>query len=240
MRERALHQDRAHRRPPWDHRRRRRGAPRRNSSTNSDAAAARSRAESTSVPSRSKTMVGSHHGSGHSILRESPHESTFQPARPRSCCCPAVSTARCCWRTRRRHRRVWPVYVLSGLAWEALELAMVEHLLGARRTLPAPSMPLMRVEFTMHDVYAPSHWALRGRAAGLRHAGRGRLPGRTEPGAAGEGRSRRGDRRARTESRLGPLGRQSVSGRAAVVFPRDAATRSCSVSITPSRWRRRF
>jgi 7-cyano-7-deazaguanine synthase len=56
---------------------------------------------------------------------------------------------------------VLPLYVFSGLAWEGLELAMVEHLLGSG---PAAGrvLPLMRVEFTVHDVYAPSHWALRG------------------------------------------------------------------------------
>ena len=56
---------------------------------------------------------------------------------------------------------VLPVYVFSGLAWEGLELAMVEHLLGHEH-FAGRVLPLMRVEFTMHDVYAPSHWALRG------------------------------------------------------------------------------
>lgn len=56
---------------------------------------------------------------------------------------------------------VLPVYVFSGLAWEGLELAMVEHLLR-HEPVAGPVLPLMRVEFTMHDVYAPSHWALRG------------------------------------------------------------------------------
>jgi 7-cyano-7-deazaguanine synthase len=56
---------------------------------------------------------------------------------------------------------VLPVYVFSGLAWEGQELAMVEHLLGHPQ-FAGQVLPLMRVEFTMHDVYAPSHWALRG------------------------------------------------------------------------------
>ena len=56
---------------------------------------------------------------------------------------------------------VLPVYVFSGLAWEGLELAMVEHLLGHEH-FAGGVLPLLRVEFTMHDVYAPSHWALRG------------------------------------------------------------------------------
>ena len=57
--------------------------------------------------------------------------------------------------------KVLPVYVFSGLAWEGLELAMVEHLLG-HEPFAGQVLPLMRVEFTMHDVYAPTHWALRG------------------------------------------------------------------------------
>lgn len=56
---------------------------------------------------------------------------------------------------------VLPAYVFSGLAWEGLELAMVEHLLRHER-FAGQVLPLIRVEFTMHDVYAPSHWALRG------------------------------------------------------------------------------
>jgi 7-cyano-7-deazaguanine synthase len=56
---------------------------------------------------------------------------------------------------------VLPVYVSSGLAWEALEVAMVDHLL-AHEALTSRVRPLLRVEFTMRDVYASSHWALRG------------------------------------------------------------------------------
>jgi 7-cyano-7-deazaguanine synthase len=56
---------------------------------------------------------------------------------------------------------VLPVYVFSGFAWEGLELAMVEHLLGDPH-YSGRVLPLMRVEFPMHDVYAPSHWAVRG------------------------------------------------------------------------------
>ena len=57
--------------------------------------------------------------------------------------------------------RVLPVYVSVGLAWEQAELAMLDRLLrdpvfGGRVE------PLMRVEFTMRDVYAPTHWAIRG------------------------------------------------------------------------------
>ena len=56
--------------------------------------------------------------------------------------------------------RVVPVYVGVGLAWEDAEVAMVERLLAA----PAYQNvdPLSRVSFTMRDVYAPTHWAIRG------------------------------------------------------------------------------
>ena len=57
--------------------------------------------------------------------------------------------------------RVWPVYVSVGLAWEPLELSVVERLL-AHPGLQGVVEPLSRVEFTMRDVYAPSHWAIRG------------------------------------------------------------------------------
>ncbi|MCC7034082.1 MAG: 7-cyano-7-deazaguanine synthase [Acidobacteria bacterium] len=56
---------------------------------------------------------------------------------------------------------VLPVYVSVGLAWEPLELAMVTRLL-AHAALHERIAPLERVEFTMRDVYAPSHWAIRG------------------------------------------------------------------------------
>lgn len=56
---------------------------------------------------------------------------------------------------------VWPVYVSVGLAWEALELEMVERLL-AHPGLSERVGALSRVSFTMRDVYAPTHWAIRG------------------------------------------------------------------------------
>lgn len=56
---------------------------------------------------------------------------------------------------------VLPVYVGVGLAWEAGELAMVERLLAAP-VLASRTLPLARVEFTMRDVYPPTHWAIRG------------------------------------------------------------------------------
>ena len=57
--------------------------------------------------------------------------------------------------------RVLPVYVSVGLAWEAAEVAMVEQLLRAP-VFANRAEPLTRVEFTMRDVYPPTHWAIRG------------------------------------------------------------------------------
>jgi 7-cyano-7-deazaguanine synthase len=56
---------------------------------------------------------------------------------------------------------VLPVYVSVGLAWEAAERAMLERLLQAP-IFAGRLAPLSSVEFTMRDVYAPSHWAIRG------------------------------------------------------------------------------
>ncbi len=59
---------------------------------------------------------------------------------------------------------VHPVYVAGGLAWEEGEQHIVRRLLsspplnnGANRV-----MPLVRLEFSLRDVYPPSHWAMRG------------------------------------------------------------------------------
>lgn len=57
--------------------------------------------------------------------------------------------------------RVLPVYVSVGLAWEEAEVAMVERLLESP-AYAGKVEPLARVSFTMRDVYAPSHWAIRG------------------------------------------------------------------------------
>jgi 7-cyano-7-deazaguanine synthase len=57
--------------------------------------------------------------------------------------------------------RVLPVYVSVGLAWEAAEIAMVERLLQAP-VFAGRVEPLTRAEFTMRDVYPPTHWAIRG------------------------------------------------------------------------------
>ena len=58
--------------------------------------------------------------------------------------------------------RVLPVYVRVGLAWESSELAMVEKLLQAP-VFDARVEPLQAVDFTMRDVYPPTHWAITGR-----------------------------------------------------------------------------
>jgi 7-cyano-7-deazaguanine synthase len=57
--------------------------------------------------------------------------------------------------------RVLPVYVSVGLAWEPAERAMLDRLLAAP-VFAGNAAPLARVEFTMRDVYPPSHWAIRG------------------------------------------------------------------------------
>ncbi|HWI20551.1 MAG TPA: 7-cyano-7-deazaguanine synthase [Vicinamibacterales bacterium] len=60
-----------------------------------------------------------------------------------------------------QHARVLPVYVSVGLAWENAEVATIELLL-ASPAFAGKVAPLTRVEFTMRDVYAPTHWAIRG------------------------------------------------------------------------------
>lgn len=55
---------------------------------------------------------------------------------------------------------VRPLYVRSGLTWEAAELAMLTRLIAAPAF--AALMPLTVVELPMHDVYPPTHWAIAG------------------------------------------------------------------------------
>jgi 7-cyano-7-deazaguanine synthase len=57
--------------------------------------------------------------------------------------------------------KVLPIYVSVGLAWERAEIAMLELLL-ATPVFAGRIEPLSRVEFTMRDVYPPTHWAIRG------------------------------------------------------------------------------
>ena len=56
---------------------------------------------------------------------------------------------------------VQPLYVSTGLAWDGDELAALETLL-AKPPLAGRAMPLARLSFTVHDLYPPTHWALRG------------------------------------------------------------------------------
>ena len=58
-------------------------------------------------------------------------------------------------------RTVHPVYVAGGLAWEEGELRLVRELLS-RPPLVGRVEPLVLLEFSMRDVYAPTHWAIRG------------------------------------------------------------------------------
>jgi len=58
-------------------------------------------------------------------------------------------------------RTVHPVYVAEGLAWERGEQEIVRRLLGVP-PLAGRVEPLVRLEFTMTDVYAPAHWAVAG------------------------------------------------------------------------------
>jgi 7-cyano-7-deazaguanine synthase len=59
---------------------------------------------------------------------------------------------------------VHPVYVAGGLAWEEGEQALVRRLLNHPpfNNGSIPLMPLTRLEFSLRDVYPPSHWALTG------------------------------------------------------------------------------
>ena len=56
---------------------------------------------------------------------------------------------------------VHPIYVSAGLAWEAAERAALERLLAAP-PLAGHTAPLASLSFTVHDLYPPTHWALRG------------------------------------------------------------------------------
>jgi 7-cyano-7-deazaguanine synthase len=56
---------------------------------------------------------------------------------------------------------VHPIYVSVGLAWERAEEAMLGSLLAAP-AFARNVLPLARMEFSMRDVYAPTHWAIRG------------------------------------------------------------------------------
>jgi 7-cyano-7-deazaguanine synthase len=55
---------------------------------------------------------------------------------------------------------VQPLYVSSGLSWESAERAIASHLLSAAAFERV--LPLVALEFTVRDVYSPTHWAIRG------------------------------------------------------------------------------
>ncbi len=55
-----------------------------------------------------------------------------------------------------------PIYVSAGLAWEPAERDAVARLLAAE-PMRARVRPLVSLTVDMHDVYAPTHWAIEGR-----------------------------------------------------------------------------
>jgi 7-cyano-7-deazaguanine synthase len=59
-----------------------------------------------------------------------------------------------------RQGPVQPIYVSTGLAWEAQEWAALERLLGA--PVYSRLAPPVHLTFTVRDLYPPTHWALRG------------------------------------------------------------------------------
>ncbi len=60
-----------------------------------------------------------------------------------------------------RGSRVHPIYVSAGLAWETEELRALDRLLAAPPFADRVA-PLVRLTFTVADLYLRSHWALRG------------------------------------------------------------------------------
>ena len=60
-----------------------------------------------------------------------------------------------------RTSRVHPIYVVTGLAWEAQERAALEELLSVP-PLAGRTAPLTTLSFTVSDLYPATHWALRG------------------------------------------------------------------------------
>jgi 7-cyano-7-deazaguanine synthase len=56
---------------------------------------------------------------------------------------------------------VTPVYVSAGLAWEAAERRALERLLASPSFAGRVHPPVV-LELTMRDLYAPTHWAIRG------------------------------------------------------------------------------
>jgi 7-cyano-7-deazaguanine synthase len=64
-----------------------------------------------------------------------------------------------------RPQAVQPIYVSTGLAWEAAERALVAALLDSD-LLRGRVRPLVSLGVDMHDVYDATHWAIAGQAPG--------------------------------------------------------------------------
>jgi 7-cyano-7-deazaguanine synthase len=64
-----------------------------------------------------------------------------------------------------RASTVYPVYISCGLAWEQEELEAASRLLAS----PAFSglQPVVRLAFTVADLYSPNHWAIAGTPPGF-------------------------------------------------------------------------
>ena len=56
---------------------------------------------------------------------------------------------------------VQPIYVGAGLAWESAERSIIDALLGSS-ALAGRARSLVTLSVDMRDVYAASHWAVRG------------------------------------------------------------------------------
>lgn len=61
---------------------------------------------------------------------------------------------------------IHPIYVNTGLAWEADEVRALERLLAVP-PLAGRAAPLARLTFTVRDLYPATHWALRGEPPGF-------------------------------------------------------------------------
>ena len=60
-----------------------------------------------------------------------------------------------------QHGSVMPLYVRAGLAWETAEQQVAARLIAAAP--PAVAIqPLVPLDFTVRDLYPPTHWALTG------------------------------------------------------------------------------
>ena len=64
---------------------------------------------------------------------------------------------------------VQPLYVNGGLAWESVERDYLDRLLSAP-AFATGIRPCKAIDCSVADVYAPTHWALRGTPPGVQHA----------------------------------------------------------------------